>query len=66
MEEEERETQRRLCEALFTEERRLVRTEDIPFHGWTTGDIVLTLLQDVRNQVGSSSVLMSKNIQKCF
>ena len=59
LEEEEREDHLRLCEALFSENRRLVRADDIPFHGWSSPDIVTTLLQDVKNQVGRKCRLLN-------
>ena len=62
LEEEEREDHLRLCEALFSENRRLVRADDIPFHGWSSPDIVTTLLQDVKNQVGRKCRLLNLDI----
>ena len=50
--EEERVTNKRLVEVLFGEGRReVIREEDIPFHGWSSTDIVNLLLEDVISEV---------------
>ena len=44
-----------MIEVLFAEDRRdVIKEEDIPFHGWSCTDIVMLLLEDVINEVGSS------------
>ena len=49
--EEERATNKRLVEVLFGEGREVIREEDIPFHGWSSTDIVNLLLEDVISEV---------------
>ena len=51
MAEEERATNKRLVEVLFGEGREVIREEDIPFHGWSSTDIVNLLLEDVISEV---------------
>ena len=51
---------KRLIEVLFGEGRgELIKEEDIPFHGWSSTDIVMLLLDDVLNEVGCSSMSSS-------
>ena len=58
--EEERLTHKRLIEVLFAEDRReVIKEEDIPFHGWTSTDIVMLLLDEVLNEVSCSAMLSS-------
>ena len=51
MAEEERATNKRLVEVLFGEGREVIREEDIPFHGWSSTDIVNLLLEEVISEV---------------
>ena len=48
--EEEKQKARDMCLQLFDETKTVIRACDIPFHGWTSSEVVMMMLEDVVHQ----------------